>query len=580
MKKLISACYLYIPLLLTGIFIFLSCTNNPNNPVDEHTITGIIVDEQNNPVPYAIVDVYSTSNAIASEIAKDTTDEDGNFSIINLPDDISKLIVKITHQDFKAYEDNLSNFKSKSKSPVLLCHDDSCKGAINLFTFDESDSTTLSDVEVRLFRSGTLIRKAFTKEGNVKFTNVCPGMYMLRLFKPGFQLIYDSTYVQGDDSIPVPQNYFMTRMDSCCHGLIEVVVKDSVNGNIIEGATVVLWNGSMQIGSKLTDNNGYVQFADICEGDYVMKIVKSGYIYLYINPLQMKCNDTNKSMRYLVKQTSSDTCCTAVLNTKVVDSKDSSSIEGATVIIFRSGAQFAKGTTDNNGIYTATNLCAPATYTVKAYKDGYNYQYVNITYTECDTKNQTIALMKKSDEDSCCHGVVDVTVKDSANGNLLKGVSLALYLGSTKIGIYNSDISGHVVFNNICPGDYILKMQKDGYNLKYINLSMKCNDTNISTQYLSGNSTKDSCCTAIINVTVLDSADNTPIEGATVYISRTGSQTIQGTTDSEGMFTATNLCAPASYTVKAAKSGYSYMYTNVQYTICDTKNVTIIIAKK
>ena len=580
MKKFFGTCYLYIPLLLTGIFVFLSCTNNPNNPSDEHAISGVIVDEQNNPVPYAIIDVFSNTTSIASEISKDTTDEDGNFSIVNLPDDVSKLYVKVTHPDFRTFEDNLTNFRSKSKTPLLLCHDDTCKGALSIFTFNESDSSALSDVEIRLFRAGQLIRKALTKDGKLTFTNVCEGMYLLRLYKPGFKLIYDSAYVPADDSIPVPRSYFMTQTDTCCHGLIAVTVKDSATGNVIEGASVYLWSGSLQAGFTKTDNNGFAQFTDICEGDFTMKIVMTGYNYYYITPLHMNCNDTNISTQYLVKKTGSDSCCTAVLITKVTDKEDSSAIAGATVYVLMPDGNKIQGTTDNNGIFTATGLCAPATYSVKAFKDGYNYQYMQLIYIRCDTVTMKIPLTKKSDEDSCCHGKIGATVKDSSNGDVLPNTLMYLYLGSSKVGAGYTDNNGFISFDKICPGEYKLRMQKDPYNVKYVNLSMKCNDTNSSTYYLSEKQGADTCCTAVINVTVLDSADNTPVEGATVYIFRTGGQTIQGTTDQNGNFSVSNLCAPASYTVKAAKSGYNYMYTNVQYTICDSKNVTLKLLKK
>jgi hypothetical protein len=578
MRKFTRFFSLILPLLLFGIFIFYSCTNGPNNPADEKTISGVLVDEQNHPVPYAIIDVYSTTTAISSDIAKDTSDEDGNYLIANLPDDISKLQVRITHQDFKTYEDNLSNFKSKSKSPVILCHDDTCQGVINIFTWNKSDSTALSDVEIRMFRSGTLIRKALTENGKLTFTNVCPGKYIVRLYKPGFRLMYDSIDVNSADTMSF--HFFMTQVDSCCHGLIGVTVKDSASGNIIEGANVIVWNGSIQIGSKNTDNNGFVQFTDICEGDYVVRIAKDGYNLLYINPLHMKCNDTNISTQYLVKKIAPDTCCTAVIEATVIDSLDSSPIEGATVYIFKTGGQTIQGTTDKDGKFTATNLCAPATYTVKASKDGYLYKYVNVSYTACETKSVQIAIIKKADADSCCHGKFEVTVKDSANGDVLPSTLVHLYLGSTKAGTGYTDNNGYISFSNICPGDYTLRMQKDLYNLKYVNIHMNCNDTNISTQYLSKKVVPDTCCTAVIDVTVLDSADNTPIEGATVYIFKSGGQTIQGTTDADGKFTATNLCAPASYTVKAMKDGYTFQYVPVSFTVCETKNLTIKINKK
>jgi hypothetical protein len=567
---------LLLPLTFIFLLLFLSCQKNPNSPVDDKsTISGTIVDEQSNPVPNAVIDVYSTTTAVTTELAKDTTDEDGKFMLSKLPSDYSNLKVTITHPDFKLYDGNLTDFKTKSSAPILLRHDDTCKGALHLYTYNKADSTKLSDVEVRLFRSGSLIRKAFTKDGELFFTNVCPGTYILRLYKPGFQLIYDSTTVAGDDTIPYPLHYYLNETDTCCHGKIAVTVKDSASGNNLDGVNVIVWGGSTQYGNKNTDNNSYVLFTDICTGDYTIRMQKDGYNLKYVN-IHMNCNDSNISVQFLTKKTVPDTCCTAVIVASVIDSSNSTPIEGATVYIFKTGGQTIQGTTGSDGKFTASNLCAPASYTVKAMKDGYSFKYVPVTFTSCTTQTVEVALTKIP-VDTCCHGKVELTVKDSANGDNLSGVSVKLIYGSTKTDTATTDGNGYALFSELCTGDYTLRMQKSGYNLMYVKIHLNCNDTYTTTQYLSK---PDTCCSAVISTTVVDSADSSPIVGATVYIFKTGGQTIQGTTDNNGNFTASNLCAPASYTVKAMKDGYSFKYVPVTFTKCVTQDVKIELVKK
>lgn len=570
------------PAMVIIILLYISCTENPTDTTTPNSsINGVLIDEQGTPIPNAILEVFNPFPSIQSFIAKDTSDEDGNFSFNNIKDDIAALQIKITHKDFKTTEMNLKNFKTASANPIELLHLDSCQGFLKIFTNNAKDSTNLSDVEIRLFRDNTLIRKALTKNGEITLYHICPGNYTLRLFKNGYKLEYQTLEFGETDSI-LKHFYLLSNADdSCCHGQIMLSLKDSSTGNSISHAAASLYQGNLNLGTMYSDSNGIVVFHGLCEGDYNIAISKSGYSTKGFHDIHLNCNDSLSETKILAKQHGIDTCCTAAIITQVLDTTNSLPITGATVYIFKSGGQTITGTTDQQGNFSAYGLCAPGYYTVKAIKDGYTFSYHPITLTKCDTINLKLFLHKSS-KDSCCNGLISITVKDSLSGMPIHGVLTYLHLGNSKIGSGYSDTNGVVYFKGLCPGSYNINFSKAGYNANNLmNIKLECNDTLTHELLLQKNSGHggDTCCTAAIITQVVDSTNSAPIHGATVYIVSSGGKTITGTTDQNGNFSAYGLCAPGYYTVKAAKDGYSYLYHSITLTKCDTLNVKLSLLK-
>ena len=567
---------LILPVVVFILFFNMSCNENPTKVAHDNTsVAGALVDEQGTPVPLAIIEVYNPLPSVLSLLAKDTTDEDGKFSLSKIPGDAAMMNIKITHQDFKKTDIKFLEFKNKSSEPFLLCHQDTCTGVLGIHTFNNTDSSKLSEVEVRLFRDGNLIRKACTKDGGLAFTNVCPGKYLMRLYKYGYGLIYDSVEVKGSDTIPF--HFYMQSglQDSCCHGKLTILVRDSANSEPLPDVLTYLYLGGNKLAYGKTDSTGQITFSGLCPGDYNASFSKTGYINGYLHNIHLDCNDTVGVDQLLTKAPKTDTCCTAAIIAKVVGT-DSSAISEATVYIFRSGGETITGTTDSNGYFRIYHLCAPVSYTVKAIKDGYNHNYIPVSFTKCDTQYVHLVLTPKA-ADTCCNGMIYISLKDSASGLPITGGVSYLYQGNNKIASAHPDSNGLVIFSKICPGDYSVNFSITGYNNKSIYyIHMDCNDTLITDHFLSKTHKDDTCCTAAL-ITRVMGTDSAAIAGATVYICRSGGETITGTTDSYGFFKAYNLCAPGSYTVKATKDGYNYQYLPVTFTKCDTQYVHLVL---
>jgi len=279
-----------ISFVLLSIFVILSCNESlVITPENTNSMSGVIVDEQGTPIPGATLEVSDSVKLVKTIVARDTTDEDGKFFLSKLPDDLTKLNVIILHPDFKHFTSKLSDVKSKN-APVKMLHNDSCDGVVNFSIFNKSDSSKMSDVEIRLFRTGTLIRKGSVIDGYLTFEHVCPGTYITRIFKTGYGLIYDSVVVSYNDTINKQYYLHSSHGDSCCHGVICVTPLDTATGNGLDGVTVDLYSGNSQLNSYKYQGTP-ICFTSLCPGTYYIHLNLTGYNGVGI-PITLGCNDS------------------------------------------------------------------------------------------------------------------------------------------------------------------------------------------------------------------------------------------------------------------------------------------------
>jgi len=269
----------------------ISCQNDLIKPKDStNIISGTITDQQNMSVPNAIVQVVANDKVkmgakIMDEkiIVADTTDEDGNFTLPNLPVDISNMNFRVLHTDFQKYEVSLQDLianKDRKKVPVKLLNDSACKGRIEIIVKNKKDSTVINEAEVRMNRSGTIIRKSWTNaDGKIIFENVCSGRYWIRIARPHFKVLEtdDGFTIEGDNTITRTLYLEPEVADTCCNGVIKIIVKDAGNGQILNGVVVKLWKDAKLIASRQTENTS-ATFTGICKGTYGFSIWKNGYI--------------------------------------------------------------------------------------------------------------------------------------------------------------------------------------------------------------------------------------------------------------------------------------------------------------
>jgi 5-hydroxyisourate hydrolase-like protein (transthyretin family) len=565
--------------ILIIIVTVISCEKQPNEPNNnENTITGVIVDEQGTGIAFAVISVYNPSIPANNDIVRDTTDEEGVFLLSKLPADDSQLNVKIQHQDFKIFEEKLSSFKLKITSPIILCHEDTCKGVINFGTFKLSDSSKLSDVVIKIYRSGTLIKKGNTYDGKLTFTNVCPGDYIIQYNKQNYSASNDSISINSSDTVYIHKYFEQLEPDSCCNGKIVISIKDSAANSALSGVKTYLSDANGHVNYTYSDSLGIATLTGICPGDYKVNFYKSGYNSQSLT-FNMNCNDSAGANVILAATPKADSCCNGALKVFLIDKiTGKSPANKVSVNLLQNGKVLQ---TQSSNVYAFFSKLCEGSYQIHITSS--YYETLTFDYTShCNAQDTTTKFLTPTQSgDSCCHGIINITYKDSASQAALKGVGVYLYQGSAKIAAQSTDAHGNVAFTGICQGDFTVKSSLSGYNNYYFSITLGCNDSNSSVQYISKVKSTDSCCTGKLTVSVKDSTDGNPVSGATVYIIRLdNSTTITGTTDSNGTYTAEGLCAPVNYKIKATRSDYNYYYVPLTFYHCNSQAITIKILKK
>jgi uncharacterized surface anchored protein len=429
-----------------------------------------------------------------------------------------------------------------------------------------------------MYRAGSLIKKGLTKDGMITFTNVCPGDYILKYSKYHFDYALDSLTSSNSDTINLHQLMVQTTPDSCCNGKIFITIKDSATNSALSGVKGYLSSGGAHVSGIYSDSLGRILFKDLCPGDYSVSLYKSGYNTGTLN-FTLACNDSAGADVGLSVQTNTDSCCKGVLKVFLIDkSTGKAPTKSVSVNLVQNGkvVQTQSGTS-----YAYFSKICDGNYQVKI-TSGY-YESLTFDYTShCNSQDTTTKhLTATQHSDTCCKGVIDIIFKDSDTKSAIKGASVYLYLGGTKVGILTTDANGEVHFTGVCEGDYTIKSTLSGYNNFSYTVKMGCNDTNSSVQYMSkSGSSQDTCCTGKLTVTVKDSSDSSPIAGATVYLMKTDGTAVTGTTDANGQYTFEHICAPYTYKVKAVITDYNYNYVQVPFKDCTAQSVKIKISKK
>ncbi|MBI5326184.1 MAG: hypothetical protein HZB41_13095 [Ignavibacteriae bacterium] len=554
MSKLKSLPRILLPILFLSFVFILACTKDNNtNPNDTNVIAGVIKDEQDNGVPNAIVEAINNGAAIQDLLSSDTTDEDGKFQLNNMPDDISKIDLKISHEDFKTMQAKASGFvgnHDRKDVPIRLLHDDSCCGQVTIRTFKHLDSSSLGGVEVRLNRGDKLIRKAYTNDqGILVFEHVCPGNYWLRLAKEGFKVIEKEFELNDCDTLDF--SYFLLghdENDSCCNGVINLTVLDSATQQPVNEATVRLWKGDHKLSEYKTNDVGMVKFRGICEGDYRLILNKYKY-YEQVFELHMDCDDTLDLPRYL--KPTDDSCCHGILKIYPTDKSDGQPLNGALVKLWKEGQVMAEKKSEN-GVAEFTVLCEGA-YGLDIFFEGYQHIEFAAEIGCNETKEITKQMQSKASLDSCCRGVIEITVIDSAMNTPLPQVIVRLWKGDQKISEYKTNEDGKVIFREICEAEYGVSIHKEGWLTPEFSFKMNCNDTMRFERKMVPHTEP---CQSQIKIYVKDKKNEQPLNGATVKMWKGDDFKGQKTVEN-GFVLFNELCA-GRYVFDITKDGYSH----------------------
>jgi hypothetical protein len=523
-------------------------------------------------VPNAIIEAINNGTAIQGLLGSDTTDEDGKFTLNGMPEDISNIDLKITHDDFKQVQSKASNFigeNDRKNVPIKLLHDDSCCGQVTINTYKHLDSTILSGVEVRLSRGDKLIRKAHTNDqGILVFEHVCEGNYWLRLAKEGYKVIEKAFELNDCDTLDL-SFYLLSNdeHDSCCNGVINLTVIDSATQLPLPQTIVRLWKGDHKLSEYKTNDNGMVIFTGICEGEYQLSIFKYKYQGQEFE-FGVGCDDTVDFTRYL--KPTDDSCCHGILRVFPKDKLNDQPLNGATVKLWKSGQLIMEKKVEN-GFAEFAELCE-GEYGVDVIKEGYQSIEFGIAIECNETKEVTKLMQSKASLDSCCKGVIEIVVKDSMNNAPLPMTLVKLWKSGQKISEYKTNEEGLVVFREICEGEYGISIYKEGYLTQEFSFSIECNDT-VRFEKLMVLNTEP--CQSQIKIYVKDKKNEQHLNGATVKMWKgddyKGHKIVEN-----GFVLFTELCA-GKYSFDITKDGYKHQEFAVEIDGNEVKEFTKLL---
>jgi hypothetical protein len=196
--------------------------------------------------------------------------------------------------------------------------------------------------------------------------------------------------------------------------------------------------------------------------------------------------------------------------------------------------------------------------------------------------NETKELHKEleSNKKECCDGVIYYVLKDSTDGKAINEAEASLFMDGKFVAEKYTNGDGILIFTDVCEGKYQISTKRNGYKAFEFNFDVECNDTLEITKYMNREEEeKDSCCTAILKIIIIDSETLEPIANTNIVVEGKGFRE-EGTTDSEGEVHFDGLCAPREYAVIASIEGYITEDLGVGFEKCFTHEKTIKLIKK
>ncbi len=361
----------------------------------------------------------------------------------------------------------------------------------------------------------------------------------------------------------------LEHRESAC-GQIRLTVRSDATNAGIDAAEVRLKRNGMLVVKSYTDVNGIIEFNYLIAGSYTLRIAKDGYKVVERAFSIANCDTASFDIRMESAQGGNDSCCHGILTVAVVSKSNNQPIANASVKLLRGGAVLQTGKTNASGIAAFDGICE-GEIAVLAAKEGYQSADVSVQFGCNDQKQVTLQLAQNA-ADSCCHGILNLTVYKDGTQIPVSGAAVKLRKNSTPAKIGTTSATGTVEFDGICEGVYDILIVRDGYESKEVPVTFGCNETKTLTATLVE---KPPCSTASLKLRIIDDSTRAWISGATVKIYQGGSLIHTGTTNIEGWFLKDGLTAPATYTVEVSMTDYTSKTITFTYPFCKQIQETV-----
>jgi hypothetical protein len=540
-------------LILLSIMFF-SCNETVTHTDNSNSIQGYIIDENENPVEGMQIHAINSDNI---SIESDTTNKEGFFMLVDLPDSLDNINILMRHNDYKhriipALE-FLSSFNDRNQykfSDEFLEED--CCNYLKVNVMNESEEP-LDSVEVRLNKGEDVIGTLYSNsEGSVEFDSLCDGNYWFRVYDSRFNVREIEISLDNCDSLT--KNVILTEKSSCCNSVKFTVYNPQEEK--IENAEIKLRQNGNIIGVKFTNENGIVEFDSLCDGEYDFRIYKEGFIVKEDDFGVDDCED--KEISVMLQSNEEEDCCNEFELT-VLDGEENA-VENAKVRLFKGEELIGTMYSNSQGKVLFDSLC-DGNYWSKIEKEGFLLKTIEFGVDNCEKYSKTIILQSEND---CCNDI-KIIVKDSEN-NRIENVEVKLRNeGFQEIKYTNAD--GIVVFDSLCDGKYEARIYKEGYKVIEYLIRVEDCESKIEDFVLEA----EKCCNNILKVYPKDSETGEIITGSKVRLWQNGEK-IEVAVTGENAAIIDGICE-GSYWVDIIAEGYEDIEFEVSFDCDEVKEI-------
>lgn len=513
------------------------------------------------PIAGATVEVQTGNNASTESIGiKSTlvfttrTDALGNYLIENIAP--GSYVISVHAKDYQneikgviviADETSTVNFELQ-KDPGSI------SGTVtNALTSDPLPSAVLA-----LDLSGAVISQAFTDAfGNYTLTDIAPGSYIIRVAVDGFE-----TKVLGvivEPNLETPVDFALSPNPGAITGVVTNLTSDP-----IDGALVIVSQGSTTVVSALTDSDGKFVLTGLAPGVYVIQ-VKAKDFQNVVQGVSVVSNQTTSVDFQLVANPGS-------IKGRVVTT-EGESIPGAVVALDLSGTAVASAFVDDLGNYLIVGI-APGSYTIQAHADLFQTETIGVTILAGE--ESVVDFVLEANPGSISGTVTDENTGDPIVGALVEARVATLALSDegpvSMFAVFHTltDSNGFYVLSGLSPGSYVVQAQMDNYQSEIKGAIVAPDEDTIVDFSLQPNP-------GSIVGTIIDTDSGDPLASVIVEVKQGNTTVAQGFTDADGKFRIDGL-APGRYTVQVRADNFQgqFFAVTVSANQTDTVNFSLV----
>lgn len=466
-------------------------------------------------------------------IATIKTDANGMAQFTKLCE--GKHFIRIALDGYKVIED----YKIMGDCDTLnaefglkVSENNDCCNSNAIFTIKDQDGNLLKNVTVLFRRNGVVKYEGKTNDnGKLTIDNICKGEYSLLIKLDSYKS--QEFVLEFDCSVSVEKSITMIKNNDveCCNNIIKVNVKDSLNGNALEGVKLILWQDGKMIHYAYS-KDGFVAIDGICKGKYVAELYHESYKSIEW-VVEFDCQKTLEFNKVILKKEGTDCCGKSIIVVKNYETGEV--IKNADVkITFNNTSKTTK--TDDNGKAYFDGLCK-GKHWIRVSIDGFDVVEDYLYIENCENTVDKLVKLKAKNNQDCCDNQLKFTIKDE-DGNLLSNVQIKIMKGGAVITTLTTQNGTAATDKNLCKGEYSIRIAREGYNVMEYGVSLNCNDVKEFTKTLTK---KVECCTAWAKVFVYDNDDKSALNGAKVKIYKNGTL-LKTLTVENGYVKFENLC--------------------------------------